>query len=211
MTTASGAKPGPTQAVLVASPDRILSHHCYMYHVCDRGNVKFILDGMLGKLSRWLRMLGHDVKYTGAFDDDALIEIATTERRILLTRDVELYQRATRAHAEVVLVDGTNEAERLGLLAMRFGLSLEFDPTISRCPKCNSGIGPAREEDVAWKIPPSTREFHHHFWECPQCGKVYWQGAHWVRIARTLDEAKRIAKSEKRAYSPPSNHFSGTS
>jgi uncharacterized protein with PIN domain len=156
--------------------------------------LKFVIDGMFGKLTRWLRMLGHDVKYENGLDDKTLVNVAKTEERILLTRDVELYQQATSSHVEAFLVEGKSEAERLAILSTRFDLSLEFNPLVSRCPKCNTKIRAANKEEIGYKIPPSTKAFYEDFWECPKCGKVYWQGAHWSRIAETLNDARRIRK-----------------
>ena len=149
---------------------------------------------MLGKLTRWLRMLGHNAKYAKDVDDEILIKIAKTERRVLLTRDLELYQRATSKHAKAFFVEGKNEAERLASLSIHFGIGLKFNPSVSRCPKCNSKIKTAKKEDIGNKIPRSTRSFYEEFWECPKCGKVYWQGSHWKRITETLNDAERIRK-----------------
>ena len=151
---------------------------------------------MLGKLTRWLRMLGHNAKYSKDMDDAMLIKIAKTERRVLLTRDLELYQRAASQRVKAFFVEGENEAERLASLALRFGISLTFDPGISRCPKCNTRIKSVQKAELENKIPPSTRCYYESFWECPKCGKVYWQGAHWKRIAETLENAERIEKGD---------------
>ncbi|MEJ2242600.1 MAG: DUF5615 family PIN-like protein [Candidatus Bathyarchaeota archaeon] len=67
--------------------------------------MKFITDGMLGKITRWLRMLGHDVNYFRSTDDKKLVELAKKEKRVLLTRDRELVKRAKGLGAEAVLVE----------------------------------------------------------------------------------------------------------
>lgn len=139
-------------------------------------------------------MLGQDVKYANELDDKKLIEIAKTEKRILLTKDLGLYQQTTGQHVDAFIVEGENEAERLAVLSKRFGLNLEFDPSNSRCPKCNDKIKAARKADVSETIPEATRKFYEEFWKCPKCGKIYWQGAHWKRISKTLDEAEKIAE-----------------
>lgn len=153
--------------------------------------LKFVTDGMLGKLTRWLRILGHNVKYPNNLDDKTLIKIAKAEKRTLLTRDVELFLQATKQHADAFLIEGENEVERLAALSKRFKLTLELDPYVSRCPKCNAKIKPAEKDEISDRIPPSTKTFYDEFWECPKCGKIYWQGAHWRRINETLDEAKK--------------------
>jgi len=153
--------------------------------------LKFITDGMLGKLTRWLRMLGQDVVYTGSMDDQELIQKAKREHRVLLTRDLELYQQAIGRGAEAFLVEGETEAQKLNSLAERFKFKLGIDVKASRCPKCNARIRSVSKADVINKIPKTTSSHYDEFWECSSCGQVYWRGAHWKRIEKTLTEAKR--------------------
>ena len=159
-------------------------------------DLKFVTDGMLGKLTRWLRMLGQDVVYTGSMDDKELIQKAKKEQRILLTRDLELYQQAIGKGVEAFLVEGKTEAEELAKLAKRFGFKLEIDVKVSRCPKCNTRIKPVLKTDVITKIPKTTSSYYNEFWECPKCQQVYWRGAHWKRIEKTLIEAKKTLESQ---------------
>jgi len=160
--------------------------------------LKFIADGMLGKLTRWLRILGHNVKYSNRLDDNQLLTIAKKERRILLTRDLELYQQATAKGVNAFYFEGTDEAERLAQLAKRFGIKLEVDMTISRCPKCNTRIKPIEKEKIADKVEKSTFTYYNEFWQCPKCEQIYWQGAHWTRIRKTLEQAKENLKKLKK-------------
>ena len=160
--------------------------------------MKFIADGMLGKLTRWLRILGHNVKYSNRLDDNQLLTIAKKERRILLTRDLELYQQATAKGINAFYLEGTDEAERLAQLAKRFGIKLEVDMTTSRCPKCNTRVKPIEKEKIADKIEKSTFTYYNEFWQCPKCEQIYWQGAHWTRIRKTLEQAKENLKKLKK-------------
>ena len=161
--------------------------------------MKFIADGMLGKLTRWLRILGHNVKYSNKLDDNQLLTIAKKERRILLTRDLELYQQATAKGVNAFYFEGTDEAERLAQLAKRFGIKLEVDMTISRCPKCNTRVKPIEKEKIADKVEKSTFTYYNEFWQCPKCEQIYWQGAHWTRIRKTLEQAKeKLEKLQKK-------------
>lgn len=152
--------------------------------------MEFIADGMLGKLTRWLRILGHNVKYSNKLDDAQLIIIAKKERRILLTRDLELYQQATAKGVDAFYLEGNTEAEKLAHLAQRFSIELDVDMTTSRCPKCNTQVKPIPKEKVADKIEKSTFAYYDEFWGCPKCGQIYWQGAHWTKIRKTLEKAK---------------------
>lgn len=152
---------------------------------------------MLGKTARWLRMLGQDVEYLRMLDDEELINVAKEERRILLTRDLELFQKASTRDVKTFLVEGGTEAEKLAELALEFGFKLEIDIKVSRCPKCNSRIKPVSKEEVIEEIPESTSRFYDEFWRCSKCGQIYWQGSHWRRIDETLRQAKQIMESRK--------------
>lgn len=158
--------------------------------------MKFIADGMLGKLTRWLRMLGQDVKYSNQFEDDELITLAKEEQRVLLTRDMELYQRAISKGVEAFYVEGQTEAARLSELSKRFDIPLRIDMARSRCPKCNAKIQPSPKEALVGKVEKNTFAYYDDFWECPDCGSVYWQGAHWSRIRATLEEAKKLRQKQ---------------
>ncbi len=160
--------------------------------------MKFIVDGMLGKLSRWLRILGHNVKYSNNLDDAQLFTIAKKERRTLLTRDFELYRHATAKGMDAFYVEGETGEERLAALAKRYGMDLDIDMTISRCPKCNTKVKPITKEEAAGKVEKSTFEHYDEFWNCPKCGQIYWQGAHWTRIRRTLEVAQEILENSKK-------------
>ncbi|HUT17356.1 MAG TPA: Mut7-C RNAse domain-containing protein [Acidobacteriota bacterium] len=152
--------------------------------------MKFIADGMLGKLTRWLRMLGQDVQYSNKLDDAELIVMAKKERRILLTRDVELYQRAVAKGVDAFYIEGRTEAAKLAELAKRFDIPLAIDLKRSRCPRCNTKIRPTPKEKLAGKVEKNTFIYYDEFWKCPKCGHIYWQGAHWGRIRATLEKAK---------------------
>jgi uncharacterized protein with PIN domain len=159
--------------------------------------MKFILDGMLGKLSRWLRMMGHDTNYSTTLDDLLLLKIAKNEKRVLLTRDFALYQQAITKHLEAYYVEGIDEPQRLSELAHRFNLPLSIDLEKSRCPKCNTKLQPVSKEKIANRTEQNTLKYYDVFWECPTCTAVYWQGAHWTKIRAILEQAKEIQKEKK--------------
>jgi len=158
-------------------------------------SLKFVTDGMLGKLTRWLRMLGHDVEYAGSMDDKQLMLKAKEENRMLLTRDVELYRRAVAKGIEAFLVESPNQTANLAGLAKRFRFQLEIDMTESRCPKCNSRLKSAAKATIAEKLFETTASNYNEFWQCQGCGQVYWQGTHWSKIEKTLEQARQSMKT----------------
>lgn len=135
-------------------------------------------------------MLGHDVEYSKSLDDEQLIAVAREEGRVLLTRDLKLYQRATSRGTGTFLVEGKTEDEKLAELARRFNLKLEIDVATSYCPKCNTQIESVSKDEVAVHVPQTTYSYYNEFWKCPKCAQIYWQGAHWKRIDATLKKAR---------------------
>lgn len=153
--------------------------------------MKFLADGMLGKLTRWLRMLGQDVAYSTVLCDNELLELAKAEGRVLLTRDLQLYKRAVARGLDAFFVGGKSEAERLAEVAERYGVALVVDMDASRCPVCNGKLVAVAKEQVAGAVQKNTFAHYDRFWRCPDCGQVYWQGAHWKQIEKTLSEAQQ--------------------
>ena len=158
--------------------------------------MKFIADGMLGKLTRWLRMLGQDVTYSAQFEDEELIVTAKKEHRVLLTRDSELYQRAVAKGVDAFCVDGRTEPEKLAELVERFDFPLAIDLKRSRCPRCNTKIRSTQKEKLADKVEKKTFTYYDEFWKCDKCEHIYWQGAHWTNICATLEEAEKKRKEK---------------
>jgi len=157
--------------------------------------VKFLADSMVGKLARWLRMLGQDVAYNVNLNDNELLDLAKKENRVLLSKDLQLYQRANARDIEAFFVEGKSESERLAEVAKRYGLELVIDMEKSRCPLCNTRLTATPKEQLSGELQKNTFTYYEKFWKCPKCGQIYWQGAHWRQISSTLNEAQ--AKLEK--------------
>ncbi len=156
--------------------------------------MKFIADGMLGKITRWLRMLGHDVKYSNEMDDAKLTSVAKRDGRVLLTRDSELYKQAMACEVDAFYLSGKTEEEKLAELARRFKIKLHVDMKRSRCPKCNAKVKEISKREAEIRVEKGTFIQYSQFWECPKCQQIYWQGAHWKRIRKTLEMAKKISE-----------------
>jgi len=153
--------------------------------------LKFVVDAMLGKLARWLRMLGQDVSYSVQFSDNELLVSAKAEGRVLVTKDFELYKRAIGRGLDAFFLEGTTESALLAQVSKRYGLTLEIDMDKSHCPACNTPLKPAQKEQIKNQLQPNTYRYYERFWRCPNCGQVYWQGAHWKQIQKTLEQARQ--------------------
>jgi uncharacterized protein with PIN domain len=136
--------------------------------------------------------------YSNDMDDSELLTIAREEKRILLTRDFELYQRAVSNGIESLYFQGETSEEKLAELAERFNIPLEMDMTTSRCPKCNAVVKPLPADKAVGKVQTNTLAHYKEFWQCPKCGQVYWQGGHWIKIRKTLHDADATREKIKK-------------
>jgi uncharacterized protein len=159
--------------------------------------VKFIADSMLGSLARWLRMMGHDVVYDVSLEDSQILELSKKENRNVLTKDLELYQRAIRRSIDAFYFEGKKEFEYLAELAKRYGLNLEIDMDKSHCPVCNTPLKSTPKEQLLRKLEKNTLIYYDKFWRCPNCRQIYWQGAHWKQIIYTLNQAQQKLEKSK--------------
>ncbi len=138
---------------------------------------------MLGRLARWLRALGYDTLYDASWDDAALAEIARTQTRILLTRDVELTRR--RGLRFVLIQDDKVLAQ---LAQVMRELALNDAGAFTRCIECNAELVQADADAIAACVPPYVLKTQTQFKQCPQCGKIYWRGTHWNHMRAVLQE-----------------------
>ncbi|MEM2122611.1 MAG: Mut7-C RNAse domain-containing protein [Candidatus Bathyarchaeia archaeon] len=155
---------------------------------------RFLLDGMLGKLARWLRLLGEEVIYERNMADDDLMSKALREKLILLTSDEELFKAALSRGVEACLVERKPIHEELKLLARRYGVNLEFDPSLSRCPRCGAPLMEASKREVEGLVPSGSFMRYDEYWICSNksCKKIYWRGSHWRNIYKTLRKSGMV-------------------
>ena len=159
---------------------------------------RFVTDRMLGKLSTWLRILGHDTVYAANIplkgkeeedEDDALAAFAAREARILLTRDKDLITAASKKGVHCVHITTDEVMEQLQEL-LQHNLRINLEPVPVRCSECNARIRKAEAEDE--ELLKTTSYVPKHmigtgdFWICPGCGRIYWEGSHWRDMRERL-------------------------
>lgn len=146
---------------------------------------RFAVDAMLGRLARWLRVLGLDATWTADVADEALVRHALDEGRWILTRDraLPVEWRVPRLH----LVASERPLEQLREILDAFPLRDAVRP-FARCTRCNAPLEELPRGPAAPLVPPRVLARNERFWRCPRCGRVYWEGSHVARMRRTLDE-----------------------
>jgi hypothetical protein len=146
---------------------------------------KFVLDVHLGKLARFLRMLGFDTVYSNRFSDLDLVRISSAEKRILLTRDRGVLKQSAVTHGYWLReTDSRRQAEEV---VRRFDLARALRP-LTRCMVCNEPLKVVSKSEAGSRVPARTLEWCDDFRECVGCGRVYWYGSHCRRMQRWIEE-----------------------
>ena len=143
----------------------------------------FILDTNLGRLARYLRLLGFDCLYRNDYDDDTVATIAGHEPRIVLTRDRALLQRKLISRG--YFVRAVRPRHQVREVLARFDLYRQVNP-FSRCTRCNGSLQVVDKQAVVQQLEPKTRRYYDHFLQCSDCGQVYWQGSHHTRAEQLI-------------------------
>ncbi len=148
---------------------------------------KFIVDANVGKLVKWLRIMGFDAIFAGDLDDDEIAEIAINEGRILLTRDTSFLRRKSVFSGElkVVYIIHDDVREQLRQVVRALDLLPQSRP-FSLCICCNEELLPCAKEEVRELVPPYVYSTQENFMRCPRCGRIYWRGTHWHRMKEVI-------------------------
>jgi hypothetical protein len=147
--------------------------------------IRFVLDVHLGKLARYLRLLGFDTRYRNDYDDGAIIGLARDESRIILTRDRGLLKHGTVTHG--YWVRATAPRQQLAEIFRVFDLGGSARP-FTRCIRCNGELQQVPKSAVAERLPPRVRAHFREFVQCPVCSAVYWAGSHYDRMRQMIDD-----------------------
>ncbi len=142
-------------------------------------DTRFIADAHLGRLARYLRLLGFDTRYQNDAGDAALAACSVREHRILLTRDRALLMRREITHG--CYIRPQKPLEQLAAVLQRCDLHNRLRP-FTRCMECNGLLEAVDKAGIEKDLLPATRAHFDRFWRCGGCGRIYWKGSHFERL-----------------------------
>jgi len=148
-------------------------------------DLRFVTDVHLGRLTRYLRLLGFNTLYCNSFDPGDLIEVSIRQARVLLTRSRRLLKHKVITRA--LLVRDVDSTMQLKAIFQRLELYAEARP-FSRCLCCNGLIEPISKQQVAHRLPSRVRAGYETFFLCSSCNRVYWKGTHFRRMSRFVQD-----------------------
>jgi len=147
---------------------------------------RFVLDVHLGKLARYLRLMGFDAVYRNDYDDAAIISLSLAQSRIILTRDRGLLKHGDVTHGH--WLRATDPRQQLSEVVKAFDLKGCSRP-FTRCMMCNGLLDDVAKEAVIDRLPPLVRAHFDVFAQCRECDHVYWPGSHYARLRQLVGEA----------------------
>ncbi|MFO7751051.1 MAG: Mut7-C RNAse domain-containing protein [Desulfobacteraceae bacterium] len=148
--------------------------------------VSFLVDVNAGKLAKILLKLGFDAKYSNAFTDRQIADLAAAERRIVLTRDTALLKRKKILFAK--RVRASNPWLQAREVVTCFGLDSSHFNFLSRCSLCNQPLEAVAKESILHRLEPKTRKYYHEFKICPLCRQIFWKGSHCSDMEQKLQK-----------------------
>ncbi len=152
-------------------------------------NMRFLCDQMLGTLAKWLRLLGFNTFYVNnEMEDSELLQIAKKEKRIIVTRDKELFIRGKKQNLKVIKITSTDLDVQL--IHVLNGIRINEEAIFSRCSLCNTLIKKIEKGEIKDKVPEKIYKYNKIFWLCPKCDKIYWMGSHYNKIITKINEIK---------------------
>lgn len=147
---------------------------------------RFAADAMLGRLARWLRVLGHDTWYDIAVADAELVRLAHEEQRVLLTRDRRLLRDLQPRRSLEIRRDDPLQQLREVVQALALPPPAAL---FTRCLLCNAALGEVPREEAAPLLPAGVQDVPGPVLRCPACGRLYWEGSHVRRMRAALERA----------------------
>jgi uncharacterized protein with PIN domain len=147
---------------------------------------RFLADRMVGKLARWLRLLGYDTVYLPQLSPDGVMREARRQGRIILTRDTRIRRR--KDAPSFVFLDNDRFREQLKQVVQ----TLQLNPTgwlLTRCSECNVTLRLVEKDEVQDRVPAYVWQTQAEFRCCPDCHRIYWGATHKEHV---LEELRRL-------------------
>jgi len=151
----------------------------------DSIDPKFVVDGHLGRLAAYLRMLGLDTYYETQIEDSRLMAVAASELRILLSRDRRLLMHKSLRVG--YCPRSLNSQDQLREILVKFNVWEKIDP-FKRCIQCNGIIQDVEKQEIQDNLLPLTKQYFDEFSMCLECRQVYWKGSHYERMTQLIDQ-----------------------
>ena len=143
----------------------------------------------MGKLAKWLRIMGYDALFFEGSDDSDMIAAALAEGRVILTRDTQIMRRRVVASGQLkaILIQSDEPERQMRQVVATLDLAHRFQ-RFSICLECNQPLVERKREQVRDLVPPYVFQTQNQYMECSVCHRIYWRGTHWQAMTKKLQE-----------------------
>ena len=149
--------------------------------------MKLLLTRELGRLAKWLRILGVDAEYSRQRNNASLVIQALREERVIVTRNHHL--PAARG-IKIVILGQEEIKKQLAEACASLAIAPKIEELFTRCSICNRALENIAKDKVKEKVPEYVFATREKFLACPECGRIYWQGSHWKNVEEALEALK---------------------
>jgi uncharacterized protein with PIN domain len=149
--------------------------------------VKFVCDDNLGKLAKYLRVLGFDTRFDEIIDNNSLLRIAASGERYLLTRDHKLLSKSI-PHG-ILLLENDEPLNQLSTVIQKLDLRIDPELLFNRCSRCNELCHVVDKQTISGKVFPFILKTQDIIKQCPSCKRFYWRGSHYKALLKKLKSA----------------------
>jgi len=150
-------------------------------------NLRFIVDNNVGKLAKWLRIMGYNTLFFNGSNDSRMIAIALAEERAVLTKDTQIMKRrvVTSGRLKAILIQSDEPELQIYQVIDSLHLDCQFKP-FTICLECNQPLLEKSKQQVKDLVPPYVFQTQSQYMECPTCHRIYWRGTHWQAMTKKL-------------------------
>ena len=150
-------------------------------------NLKFIVDNNVGKLAKWLRIMGYDTLFFNGSNDSRMVAMALAEERVILTRDTQIMKRrvVTSGRLKAILIQNDEPEQQMHQVIDSLHLDWRSKP-FTICLECNQPLIEKSKQQVKDLVPPYVFQTQNQYMECPKCHRIYWRGTHWQAMTEKM-------------------------
>ncbi len=141
----------------------------------------------MGKLAKWLRMMGYNTLFFSGDNDSRMITLAQKEARVILTKDTQIMRRRVVASGQIktILIKSDKPEIQMHQVMATLDLDPQFKP-FSLCLECNQPLLERSQHQVKDLVPPYVFQTQSQYMACPKCHRIYWRGTHWQAMTERL-------------------------
>jgi uncharacterized protein with PIN domain len=145
----------------------------------------FMIDHMVIRLGKNLRIIGYDADWDTGVRTHDLIQRANATGRIFVTRNTHLAEQYPPVRNGIILSE-TDPVRQFRTVVEELGLDTQSD-LFSRCIRCNVKLDTLVDKNEASAlVHPNVYQRQERFFRCPHCGTIFWHGSHVANTCRKL-------------------------